>query len=807
MSRWIGKFELRRLLGKGAQSAVYLAYDPQLDREVAIKTLHFAEADPARNQALLNEARAVAKLQHPHIVPIFDVGEQDGDPYLVFEYVEGRTLAQALREDGPMPAVRAAELMTGVADAVGHAHQHGVIHRDLKPSNILLDREGQLRVMDFGIALSGVSTQEVAELAGTPAYMAPEYVAQRIVNPQTDLFAAGLVLYEMVFGRRAVQTDDVGEALRQAATKPVRPPADSDIHVDEAFFDLIVKATAYDPELRFASAAQLRDALAAYCKPLAGGAAVGAAASTLDFLLRRMRHKSDFPAMSAAISAINRLAASDTSNANALSNVILNDFALTNKILRVANSASYRAFGGGNISTVSRAIVVLGFETIRSIALSLMLFEHLRHKEHAELLREEFLRANLGGILGRQLSQSFGVREVEESFICALFHNLGRLLTHFYFPEEAEAIARLRDAESCSEEAAAARVLGIGYEALGLGVAQSWGFPEGIVQSMQHLPPGTVPTAMTREMRLRTLSSCSSELSAAMHLSQADERQAALVKLRQRFRSSAELSDAHLKHVMQRSIEEVSELARVLQINIRQTRLGRQMLAPPPTAKSGGDNLPGTTVLTGEFVGISQAVVGADDAAGVGEAAPADTAQESAAVGGPSAEAILAAGIRDISQALLEDMALGDLLRIILETMYRAIGFHRVLLCMRDGRSGTMVARFGFGEDVDSTIPRFRFALNGNDIFNLILAKDKDVLIQDAADPRIARHMPDWYRRDFGAHGGFIVFPLRIRSSPVAMIYADKERATSINIGEHELALLRTLRNQAVLAIKQSTER
>ena len=150
--RKIGKFDILRVLGTGAQSVVYLAHDAHLQREVAIKSLHLTARDEARKQALMDEARTVSRLRHPNIVPIFDAGEHEGDPYLVFEYVEGRSLAEHLREHGGLPAPRAIELMLQILDAVENAHRHGIIHRDLKPSNILLTAEGVPRVMDFGIA-------------------------------------------------------------------------------------------------------------------------------------------------------------------------------------------------------------------------------------------------------------------------------------------------------------------------------------------------------------------------------------------------------------------------------------------------------------------------------------------------------------------------------------------------------------------------------------------------------------------------------------------------------------------------------
>ncbi len=134
MGKQIGRFEIVRELGRGAQSVVYLARDPHLEREVAIKTLHFSTPDPRKNQQLLVEARTVSQMRHPNIVPIFEAGEEDGDLYLVFEFVPGKNLGDTLERNGRLSPVKAITLMQAILDAVAHAHEAGIIHRDLKPS-------------------------------------------------------------------------------------------------------------------------------------------------------------------------------------------------------------------------------------------------------------------------------------------------------------------------------------------------------------------------------------------------------------------------------------------------------------------------------------------------------------------------------------------------------------------------------------------------------------------------------------------------------------------------------------------------
>jgi serine/threonine protein kinase len=786
----MGRFELRRELGRGAHGAVWLAWDPQMEREVALKTLA-ARGDGGEAGRLLREARAVGRLRHPNIVPVFEAGEHEGQAWLVFEYVEGRTLAQLLREEGPLPGARAAALLSGVLDALDEAHRQGIVHRDLKPSNILVDAQGQPRVADFGIAgpVSREGGGEQAPLCGTAAYMAPEYIARREVTPQGDVFAAGLCLYELATGRRAIEGEGLFQILHRIANQDLAWPEEAAARVDERLRGVIAKACARDPVQRYASAAEMRQALDDYLMPLPPAEGEGQGGGTLQFLLRRMRHKSDFPAMSSSISAITRMASSDGGDVNTLSNSILKDFALTNKILRIANSAYYRQFSNGGIATVSRAIVVLGFNTVRNIAMSLLFLDHLQNKPHAAQLREEFLRASLGGMLARRLAREAASVEPEEALICAQFHRLGRLLAHYYFPEEVEAIARLVAAEGGEEETAAARVLGIGYQDLGLSIARNWGFPEAITRSMLRVAPGKVAAARSREERLRALSGYANELCEAVGTAPSDSA-AQIARLRLRYGDCLQLEDGAAAAALRSSVEDLAELSRIVRVDLSQTRIGRCLLprygGAPPAAPETADPLAAT--------GMERALPPPGEAGAVSAAAAPEAA----------AEAVLAHGIQDISDALLEERPLGALLGIALEVMYRAMHFQRVLLCMREPRGGSMCARFGFGVDAESKVPRFRFALADKQcIFNIALSRDVDVLISDAADPKIAPYVPEWHRRDLGAQT-FLLFPLRVREAPVALIYADREVAGSIVVNHKELGLLRTLRNQVLLAIKQA---
>ena len=801
MNKRIGRFEILRELGRGAQSVVFLGKDPQLQREVAIKTMHFNRPDPDQNKTLLGEARMVSKLRHPNIVPIFDAGEEGGDVFLVFEYVPGKSLADFLKISGPLPAVRAITLLQKVLEAVSAAHAQGVIHRDLKPSNILLDENGTPRVMDFGIAarVEGEGLEETEELSGTPAYMAPEYIQRHAVDERTDVFSAGLILYEMLSGRRAAEGNNIFQIMHRIVNESIRLPQGGASLIDDSLADILYKSLARDPEMRFQSAQQFSEALEKYLEPEDNGApAATGKQATFDFLIRRMRHKTDFPALSESVSAINKIASSETESINKLSNSILRDFALTNKILKIVNAAYFRPAGGGNISTVSRAVIVLGFEAVRNIAITLLLFEHMQNKGNVQHLKEEFVRANLAGILARDICVQTKSRDLEQVYICALFQNLGRLLSQYYFPEESDEIRRIMEQKPCTEDQATLLVLGLTFEDLGAGIAQQWGFPALIVNSMHKLPTGNVRKPHTQQDRMQVMACFSNELCAVIAAATPDARNKEMKKLLARFGDSVPLNEKELQDTVLRAIEDLNEFASIIRLNLKGTMFGRQMrqfaygdMVPPAVSgeekkKAEADTFGNTVLLPDNPVEGFEGELRDDGTMEV------------------DAQSVLTAGIQDISNTLVDGFKLNDILRIILETMYRAMGFKRVILCIKDARANTMQGRFGFGPEANEVARHFRFVLKqAPDIFYAASAKGVDLLISDIDDPKIASRIPDWYRKAVPAKT-FVLFPLNIKGIPVALIYADRDQAGEIVMPEKELSLLRTLRNQAVLAIKQA---
>ncbi len=823
----IGRFDLKRVLGRGAQSTVWLAHDARLARDVALKLMVPGAANDSGGLGdWLSEARHVAALNHPHIVPVFEAdlhGEgAQAQPYLVFEYVPGATLDRHLKEHGAFAPREAVEWLLGVLDALAQAHAAGLVHRDLKPSNLMIDGAGRARVTDFGIAArSGVA----ALAAGTPRYLAPETLRGEAPTPAVDVFALGLLLAELMLGRALVSETDAKAVMKRLATTDLVLPDEMPQPLDDALRAIVQRALAREVSRRYADAGALRDALRAWLQPLAAGATdEGAAdgkakAGALDFLLRRMRHKSDFPALSDSVARIQRVAASENENLGTLAGEILKDVALTHKLLRLVNSAHYGSAGGGSISTVSRAVALMGFAGVRNLALSLVLVEHMNDKRHAQQIRQEFLRALLAGTLAEELVPGSMARlagahgVVEEAFLGAMFRNLGRLLCEFYFPEEAEQVRRLvhpgesiageRHRPALPEAVASNQVLGLSYEELGLGVARHWGLPDTLQRCMRAAggPPPSQPPAALPE-RLRWLASAANDVADTLLHHPPEEAAARIAELAERHAGALGVAPRELLAAVGRSRERLTELSNGLELRVKPGSPAERLLAPRPVEPARSPS-PSPSAAPDTLSDIALATPNAEAAMELAEAQGRDRP----AAADPAA--VLAAGIQDITNSMVEEFKLGEVLRMILETMYRALGFRRVLFCLRDAKTGALAGRFMLGEGGDALSAAFRVATRlapgaAPDLFSAVCLKGADTLIADATTPAMRARLPAWYLKAVDAPA-FLLLPLMVKGSPVGLIYADKAEAGAIALGEKELSLLRTLRNQAVMAFRQAS--
>jgi eukaryotic-like serine/threonine-protein kinase len=267
----VGRYEIVSEIGRGAMGIVYQAKDPHIDRTIALKTISFNAQNEAEDadyrERFLQEAKAVGRLSHPGIVTIFDAGEDPdtGEPYIVMEYVQGESLHSILAQEEKLTLKRALQITQEIAEALHYAHSQGVVHRDIKPANILITSDGHAKIADFGIARLNMAQATLpGEILGSPAYMAPEQLRGDGIDPRSDLFSAGVILYNMLTGFRPFQGDSATAICYKVVNRNPIYVSSFDASFPAALDRIVSKSIAKIPEERFQSGSQMADAIAEF---------------------------------------------------------------------------------------------------------------------------------------------------------------------------------------------------------------------------------------------------------------------------------------------------------------------------------------------------------------------------------------------------------------------------------------------------------------------------------------------------------------------------------------------------------------
>ena len=268
----LGKYEVRRELGRGAMGVVYEGFDPGIARRVALKTVRRDQLEKDEAQELLSrfqrEAQAAGRLNHPNIVAIYEYGEDGGTAFIAMEYVEGRELKDYFDKSERFSLTEIARLMGELLSALDHAHGNGIVHRDIKPANIFILHNGQAKVGDFGIArIESSNLTQAGSVLGTPAYMSPEQFMGQTVDGRSDLFSAGVLLYQFLTGEKPF-TGQLTTIMHKVLKEDPIAPSELNVQVPRRFDAVVRKALAKRPEQRFQSAREFADALQ---QAMAGG--------------------------------------------------------------------------------------------------------------------------------------------------------------------------------------------------------------------------------------------------------------------------------------------------------------------------------------------------------------------------------------------------------------------------------------------------------------------------------------------------------------------------------------------------------
>ncbi len=492
--------------------------------------------------------------------------------------------------------------------------------------------------------------------------------------------------------------------------------------------------------------------------------------SPLETLLLEMDKGGDFPALSRTITEINHAVGDENSRASRMTDIILRDISLTKKLLRLVNAAHYGTFGSQPISTISRAVVILGFDAVRNAAVALMLFEHLHNHANVDALRDEAVDSFYRGVLGRLLAASTGVRDSEEAFIGALFRDLGRLMARFHFFEQTEEVATLMEQEMLDEQTASHKVLGASYDELGLAIVKHWNFPPVILHAMKPISAAPMKkSAMSDGDRLQVVANLARELHRSVAGKSPEEQAHAIDALYMRYREAAQVSRESLMETAIQAAQTLRSETAILNVDISKSALMRQLLNSP---------------------------------AGSGAVAEPDAAAEEALNDstGNDPTNVLALGMQDMTALMLGQYHLADIFKLVGELFYRSELFDHVMVCVLDRASQRLVGRVGLGRNAVQMRGNFSIPLSfAPDVFHAAIAKGQDILISDATADNIRSRIPEWYAHAFNAHA-FLLLPVMINNKPLGLIYADKVDQ-ALQIPSHLLGLLKALRNQAALAL------
>lgn len=482
--------------------------------------------------------------------------------------------------------------------------------------------------------------------------------------------------------------------------------------------------------------------------------------------VRSVLHKLDshagFPAVSQHIVEVNRLVARDDTTADLLADVVARDYALTTKLLKLVNSAFYRQFNRP-VATITRAVVLLGFEQVRQAAVSLILYDHLRSVGQQGELARRAIQSFTGSLIAQALGEDTDGRESGEAMTAAMFHRLGDSLVLAFLPDEWKGIEAAQ-AGGLSKEDAEREVLGVTTNELGLAVARRWAFPDSIIQSMRALLAGPVKIPRTRGEWLHAAAAFANELA-----DEAGRAEPEFEGLVQRYGVALDISSQRIGDLLRGIAGQVR-----IQVDALEYFAG------------GCDYVRNLVAWSKVGTPRPEAIREVDE---------------------ETRRILRGRGLDEVTAAVENGESLNSILAVVVETLYRGFEFDRVLLCVKDVQAPRMAARYGFGREYKRVMRGFEFVLEreGHDVFVKACLLGRDVVVEDSQSPMYWRRIPDWYRGLVNAKA-FVLFPLRVNGWPFGMLYADTDRPEQ-TLHRSRLINIKALRDQALLALEHHRRR
>ncbi|MBI3230517.1 MAG: HDOD domain-containing protein [Burkholderiales bacterium] len=504
-------------------------------------------------------------------------------------------------------------------------------------------------------------------------------------------------------------------------------------------------------------------------------------ARTRERLLLKFRSDADLLSLGIAIARVVELASSEDEAAQNLTYYVLSDVALTQKILRLANTVFYRNSCSTPVTTVSRAIFMLGFDTIKSCALALLLVDNLSNRRHAAFIRKELVHSLCASLIGRELARQSHMQGAEEASIAALFRNLGRLLIASHEPELFREIMDLCDLGT-SQAQAAIQVMGCSFDFLAENVLREWNIPEPLIHALEPLPSGSLAVAKSRQEWMRQVVSLSAEAAQVVLAGQQSISHAQIQTLLQRYGVALHLDMDKMRALLSLIGREIGQVIKLLSLS-QPSNIEPQITSAPEIVQPSLPNV------------LKMADMAAHEI----------HTDERYPSGKPlNARDLLLAGIQVATQMMgTGKYKPSELLTLVVETLYSSLGFRFATVCIKDKRSNMYRAVMAMGEQQAARQNRFLFSTTpSNDMFHLAMENNADLVIADASTVKIRELLPDWHKALLADARSLMILPIVIDKSQVGLFYADRREPAPEGVTSDEAALIKTLMGQMVTAIQ-----
>ncbi|MES2300424.1 MAG: HDOD domain-containing protein [Pseudomonadota bacterium] len=490
-------------------------------------------------------------------------------------------------------------------------------------------------------------------------------------------------------------------------------------------------------------------------------------------LLKKVCGDQDMFALGTSIARVVQMAGSDDQGLHDLAYYVMSDPALTQRILRLSNTATYRTISGTSVTTISRAISLLGFDNVKTTAMAMLLVDALADNKHAQSVRIEVEAALCSSLVGRELARHSFYQGAEEASIGALFKNLGPLLVASHEHDRYREISALFASGQHTQGQASQMILGCSYDALSEAVLVEWKIPEVIVKSLTTLPSGTLKPATSRLEWMRQVASLSIEVSRLLARSPDPANAPEAAALLTRYGTALNIDAKQMSALFATVKTEMGEL------------LQSMNMKPQEIEDDPEHGLPNVLLL---------ATMGTDS--------PQATGYHPS--GKPvNAREMLLSGVQDVTQMRASGQGkVNELILAVLETLYRSMGFRFATVCLKDARTGQYRARLALGEEHARRQDRFLFPVApSRDLFHLAMENDADLMISDASTPKIRDLLPPWHRDLLPDAKSFIVLPLVVNKVQLGLFYADRACAAPEGVPPDETSLIKALKGQVLAAL------